>query len=183
VIGGLALLVLVVAFLGVAFRPELTRFARDVVARFGLAGMFVGTALADGLHVPVPPQFYLLTGIASGYSRALVFGVVLLGSELGGFAGFELARFIASRSAFFRARIAGPRRMLARITRGPCAACGGLGLAAASLLPIGYSTLCMAGGAMGLPRRAYAVFGATRIVRLGLSYAVITLAWGPGGPG
>jgi membrane protein YqaA with SNARE-associated domain len=169
----LALLVAIATVLGIAFRPELTRFGRWFIEHFGLTGMVVGSLLADGVHFPLPPQFYLLTGVASGYSAVLVFVAVLVGSELGGLLAFELARFAAARSGFVRARIEGPRRQLARLTaRG-----GRWGLAAATLLPIGFSTLCMAGGAMGLPRRAYAVFAATRILRLAVSYAVILAAW------
>ena len=170
---GLGALVLVVTLLGVAFRPELSSFGRGFVARFGFGGMLVGSALADGIHFPIPPQFYLFTGIASGHSRVLVFAVVLAGSELGGFLAFEVARAVAIRSAFLRDRLEAPRLLLERYARRSDLHA----LLAATVLPIGYSTLCVTGGAMGLPRRAYAMFALARVIRLTLSYAVIALAW------
>jgi membrane protein YqaA with SNARE-associated domain len=179
---GLGALVLVVTVLGVAFRPELSRFAQGFVGRFGFGGMLVGSALADGVHFPIPPQFYLFTGIASGHSRLVVFAVVLAGSELGGLAAFESARFVAARSAFVRARLAAPRRLLepsfgrssgrARSTGRDLHA-----LVVATLLPIGYQLLCMTGGAMRLPHRTYVIFALARLIRLTASYVVIVLAW------
>ena len=61
---GFAGLIAVVAFVGWRWRAQLEHFGRWFVERFGAAGMAGGAFLADGLHFPLPPQFYLLTGIA-----------------------------------------------------------------------------------------------------------------------
>jgi membrane protein YqaA with SNARE-associated domain len=171
-----AVLLAVVTFVGWEFRAELSSFGTWFVARFGVGGMIFGSFLADGIHFPVPPQFYLLTGIAGGYAAPLVIGSVLAGSELGGLAAFALGRQLAQRSSFLRARLARPRQLLARMMSRR----GYLGLAIATLLPVSYSVLCMAGGATELPYRAYVVLGVMRVPRILISYAVIVLAWNEG---
>ena len=40
-------------------RDPLDALGRGFVQRFGLAGMFVGTYLADAFSFPIPPQFYM----------------------------------------------------------------------------------------------------------------------------
>jgi len=172
VVMSFAVLVAIVSFVGWAFRDELSRFGQWFVSRFGVAGMVGGAFLADGLHFPIPPQFYLLTGIAGGYEVALVIVAVLAGSELGGLTAFALARLVG-RSPFVARRLARPRGLLA----GMIEKRGYVGLAAATLLPISFSILCMASGAMRLPYRAYGVLALMRVPRILLSYAVIVLAW------
>src|SRR5262245_15763665 len=58
-----ATLLVVVGLISFFFKPQLTAFARSFVARFGYAGLFVGTFVADTFHVPLPAQFYMLTSI------------------------------------------------------------------------------------------------------------------------
>jgi membrane protein YqaA with SNARE-associated domain len=168
----LAILVAIVTLVGWLYRAELTHFGAWFVGRFGVVGMIGGAFLADGFHLPLPPQFYLLTGIAGAYPHAIVVSAVLLGSELGGLTAFALARF-AGGASFVDARIAKPRALL----RGMIAKRGYFGLALATLLPISYSLLCIATGAMRLPYRAYAVLAVMRVPRILLSYVVIVLAW------
>lgn len=167
-----AVLVAVVSLVGWALRDELSRFGEWFVVRFGYAGMAAGAFLADGLHFPIPPQFYLLTGIAGGHRNGVVVASVLAGSELGGLAAFALARGIGRAPAIAR-RLEKTRVLL----DGFIARRGYLGLAAATLLPLSYCLLCMASGAMRLPYRAYGVLAVMRVPRILLSYVVIVLAW------
>jgi len=169
---GFAILVAIVSLAGWAFHAELTRFGSWFVGRFGVAGMIGGSFLADGFHVPLPPQFYLLTGIAGDYPHALVVAAVLLGSELGGLTAFALAR-LAGTTRFVEARIERPKALL----RAMIAKRGYFGLALTTLLPVSYCLLCVATGAMRLPYRAYAVLGVMRVPRILLSYVLIVLAW------
>jgi membrane protein YqaA with SNARE-associated domain len=171
-VASFAVLIGIVAFLGWAFRSDLSRFGTWFVDRFGFAGMAGGAFLADGLHFPIPPQFYLLTGIAAGHATSAVVLAVLVGSELGGLTAFSLARTIGRWSIVAR-RLETSRRLLL----GAMERRGYLGLAAATLLPISFSLLCMASGAMRLPYKAYGVLAVMRIPRILLSYAVIMLAW------
>ena len=165
-------LLVIVAFVGWAFHPELTRFGTWFIDRFGVAGMAAGAFLADSLHFPIPPQFYLLTGIASGHERTVVVLAVLLGSELGGLTAFALARSVGRAPAVSR-RLETTRGLLDRLM----ARRGYLGLAAATLLPFSFCLLCMASGAMRLPYKAYGVLAVMRVPRIMLSYVVIVLAW------
>lgn len=172
VVASFALLVAIVSLLGWAFHAELSRFGDWFVARFGLLGMAGGSFLADCIHFPIPPQFYLLTGVAGGHRVDAVVLAVLAGSELGGFTAFVLARG-AGRAPFVARRLVRARELLARMIERH----GYLGVAAATLLPVSFSLLCMAGGAMRLPYRAYGVLAAMRVVRIAVSYGVIAMAW------
>jgi len=167
-----ALLVAAVSFVGWAFRAELSRFGTWFVDRFGVVGMAGGAFLADGFHFPIPPQFYLLTGIAGGHHVTAVILAVLVGSELGGLTAFLLARVVGQRPMIAR-RLASSRDLIA----GLFARQGYIGLAAATLLPVSFSLLCMASGAMRLPYRAYGVLAVMRVPRILLSYVVIMAAW------
>lgn len=170
---GFLLLAVLVGALGWALREEMTSFGEWFVGRFGALGIVAGTFLADGIHFPLPPQFYMLTGLAGGHAAAHVLACVLVGSELGGLAAFAGAR-VVGRSELVRTRVERPRRLLARLVERR----GYAGLAVATLLPISFSLLCMASGAMRLPFKAYGVLAAVRVPRILLSYAVIALAWG-----
>lgn len=167
-----AVLVAFVSFVGWAFREPLTRFGGWFVARFGVAGIVAGSFLADGFHFPIPPQFYLLTGIAGGYGAAVALVAVLVGSELGGLAAFSVARR-AGRAPWLAKRLEKPSALVERMMHRR----GYLGLALTTLLPVSYCLLCFAGGAMRLPFRAYGVLAVMRVPRILLSYVVIALAW------
>ncbi len=167
-----ALLVLIVTFVGWTLRDELTRFGAWFVARFGFVGMAAGAFAADCIHFPIPPQFYLLTGIAGGHPVTIVLLAVLVGSELGGLTAFALARALGRAPSVAR-RLASTRQLLTRAIDRQ----GYVGLAAATLLPISFSILCMATGAMRLPYRAFGVLAVMRVPRILLSYAVIVVAW------
>lgn len=170
----------VAAFLGLVaivswrFRAPLEVAGRWFVARFGIVGMGAGSLLADAVHFPVPPQFYLLAGIAAGEGRAAALGSVLAGSVLGGLAAFAVAR-AASRTRLFERRTARTRNLVQHLV----ARHGYWGLALATLFPISYWVLCSLAGIMRLPFRAYAVLALMRVPRLVVSYAIIAIAWGP----
>lgn len=169
---GFAALVAIVSVLGWRYKHELSAFGGWFVQRFGVLGMVSGAFLADSCHFPIPPQFYLLTGIAGGHQVSVVVLAVLLGSELGGFTAFALARTLGG-SRFIAPRLAGARELMTKMI----ARRGALGLAVATLLPVSYSLLCMAGGAMRLPYRAYGILAVMRVPRIILSYVAIMLVW------
>src|SRR5687767_3626232 len=76
----MVVLIAIVSILGYAFRHDLARFGNWFVDRFGIVGIAGGSFLADAFHFPLPPQFYLLTGIAGGKSPWVVVSAVLIGS-------------------------------------------------------------------------------------------------------
>lgn len=167
-----AALVAIVSLLGWRWRGELEHFGRWFVHRFGVAGMAAGAFLADGLHVPLPPQFYLLTGIAGGIGPVMALASVIVGSVLGGLAVFAFARE-TSRMSSFEKRIEPTRVYVEQLVRKR----GYWGIAAAGLLPISFFLLCVLGGMMRLRYRAYGILALMRIPRLVGSYLLIELAW------
>ena len=167
-----AALVAIVSLLGWRWRSELEHFGAWFVHRFGLVGMAAGAFLADGLHVPLPPQFYLLTGIAGGIGPLAALSSVIVGSMLGGLAIFAIARE-TSRVWFFEKHIEPTRVFVEHLVRKH----GYWGIAAAGLLPISFFLLNVLGGMMRLRYRAYGILALMRIPRLVGSYLLIELAW------
>jgi membrane protein YqaA with SNARE-associated domain len=172
-VAGVAAFLGLVAIVSWAFRAPLEVAGRWFVARFGMPGMAVGSFLADAVHFPVPPQFYLVAGIAAGAGRAAALGSVLAGSVLGGFGAFAAAR-AASRTRLFQRRTARTRNLVQHLV----ARHGYWGLALATLFPVSYWVLCSLAGIMRLPFRAYGVLALMRVPRILLSYAIIAIAWG-----
>jgi membrane protein YqaA with SNARE-associated domain len=158
-----------------AFHAELERVGHWFVDRFGVAGMIAGTFVADGFHFPVPPQFYLLTGVTGGGSTIATLGGVLVGSILGGLAAFAVGRRLSGTRAVGRWSRA-PRHLLQRLL----VKHGNWGLVIAGLMPLSYWVLCSVGGVLRLPYRSYGVIALMRIPRILLSYALIVVAWGAG---
>lgn len=170
---GLGLLVAVVALLSWRFRDPLERFGHVFVERFGAAGVAGGAFLADGIHFPLPPQFFLFAGEAGGMSRWLAVSSALVGSTLGGLLAFAVARRLAHVEV-----LASKGRVTRRVLEVLFQKHGYLGVALAGTLPISYWVLCALSGALRLPWRAYGVLALVRVPRLLLSYAVIVAAWG-----
>jgi membrane protein YqaA with SNARE-associated domain len=161
------------ALVSTIFHDDLERAGRWFVERFGAAGMTLGAFLADGVHFPLPPQFYLLAGVAGGFSRTVALLSVIVGSALGGLLAFAIGRR-GSGVRFFRDRVRGPRVLVESLV----ARHGYWGLGIAGLLPISYWVLCSMAGLLRMPYRAYGVLALMRVPRLLLSYAIIVLAWG-----
>jgi membrane protein YqaA with SNARE-associated domain len=173
---GFGVFLAIVTLLAWAFHSELERVGYWFVERFGIAGMVAGTFVADGLHFPVPPQFYLLTGVTGGGDAVATVGGVLVGSILGGLMAFAIGRRLSGTRLIGRWSRA-PRDLLQRLL----ATHGNWGLVIAGLMPLSYWLLCSVGGVLRLPYRAYGVIALMRIPRILLSYALIVVAWGAGG--
>lgn len=169
---GLALLFAFVVVLGRTFRPELESIGQSFVARFGLLGMGLGTFIADGFHVPIPPQFYMLLGITSGVPAAHTLAVVGAGSFVGGWVGFLLSRRLLKFQAvakFFERPRQLAETMLARY--------GAWSLVFVSILPVAYSVLCYLSGLSGFKNRAFLVIALFRMPRLVAYYYLVELGW------
>jgi membrane protein YqaA with SNARE-associated domain len=173
---GAAVLVGVVALVGTLFRPELESMGRGFVDHFGYAGIALGTFLADGLHCPVPPQFYMLAAIVSDWSPAGTILAVCVGSMAGGVTAYAIARH-AQRVRVFA-------RLLAH-TRGKVdwlfARFGYWAVAIGSVTPIPYSFLCYIAGAYRMPRRIFVALSLFRIPKIILYFYLVELGWSAGG--
>jgi membrane protein YqaA with SNARE-associated domain len=170
-LGALVLFALVAA-LARWLRPELESMGRYFVEHYGLAGMALGTFVADGFHFPVPPQFYMLVGIAAETPPYATLGAVTLGSLAGGTTGYFLARRLG-RSRLVARWLKSSAKVVRRLERK-----GGYRMVIAlSLTPIAYSLLCYLAGAYGLPKRLYAVIAAMRVPKLLLFYYLVSVGW------
>jgi membrane protein YqaA with SNARE-associated domain len=169
---GLVLMIGVVFALGRLLRPELEAFGRGFVGRYGLVGMGLGTFIADGFHLPVPPQFYMLLGITSGVPPTRTLTAICLGSFLGGWTGFLVSgrflRFERVARWFDRPR---------RLTMAVVARYGAWALIGVSVLPIAYSVLCYLCGLSGVSRRSFFVVSVLRVPRLFVYYYIVHLGW------
>lgn len=176
-LGGFLLFAFVLALVSTLLHSELEHYGRWFVGHFGAAGMALGAFLADGVHFPLPPQFYLVVGVAGGFSRGVALASVIGGSALGGLLAFAIGRR-GSGMRFLRERVKGPRVLVERLISRH----GYWGLVLAALLPISYWVLCSMAGVLRMPYRAYGVLALMRVPRLLLSYAIIVLAWRSLGP-
>lgn len=172
-VAGLVIVLLVAGLLGYWARQPTQQLARLFVDRFGVAGMALGTFLADGLHFPVPPQFYMFTAIVSGESRATTLVAITFASLTAGFAGYALAAR-ASRASWLASRLQRPRALLA----GAFERYGYWAALVSSLLPLPYSVLCNLAGLNRLPRRFVALLALCRVPKLLGFYYLIRLGWG-----
>lgn len=172
-LAGLAALVVVVSVLGWELRAPLEQFGDWFVGRFGVLGMAAGAFLADGAHFPLPPQFYLLTGVAAGIGAGPALASVVVGSALGGLVAFATARRAATWPWLER-RFATTRALVSALIDRR----GTRGLVIAGLIPVSYFVLCVLGGMMRLRYRDYGVLALMRVPRIVVSYLVIAAAWG-----
>jgi membrane protein YqaA with SNARE-associated domain len=132
----------------------------------------VGTFAADGFHLPVPPQFYMLISIAGGLSALPVLLAICTGSVLGGCTGFVVARYLAA--------IPFIARRLDRVGRRPrelFEKYGAWAVVIASVTPIAYSALCYVTGALRLSPRLLLLACICRIPRLVAFYYLIQFGW------
>jgi membrane protein YqaA with SNARE-associated domain len=169
-----------VVFLGVvvliasAFRPQLEALGRGFVARFGLGGMALGTFLADGFHVPIPPQFYMLLAIGAGTPDLEAFAVIAAGSLVGGASGYTVARQLSRFPRLWNwlMRVGGGK--LHQQLEGRNAYRSAL---IASVTPIAFSVQCHVSGLYRLPPRAFALILALRIPKLVFFFYVVKFGW------
>jgi len=172
---GAAGLVALVALLGHYFRPELEGVGRTFVERFGYVGIAAGTFIADGLHCPVPPQFYMLASITSGWSVFWTLVAVCIGSMLGGITAYAIARK-ASDLEFFKRLLARTQKHVDWLfTR-----YGYWAVAIGSLTPIPYSFLCYVAGGYRMPARIFCALSLFRIPKIVLYFYLVKLGWASG---
>jgi membrane protein YqaA with SNARE-associated domain len=169
---GLVVLLAGVALLSSLFHSELETLGRAFVDRFGLWGMLLGSLLADGFHFLLPPQFYMLMGISSGVPASSTLAAVVLGSWLGGWTAYFLAKR-AARFTVIERRLAAPRRLLDLAL----ARYGRMALVVAGFLPVTYAALCYIAGLGRLSKRGFLVIALVRIPRLVAYYYLVRLGW------
>ncbi|WP_437671318.1 YqaA family protein [Sorangium sp. So ce131] len=153
-------------------RDQLEALGRGFVERFGIAGMFVGTYLADAFSFPIPPQFYMLTAISAGGSQIPPMIAISVASLLAGCTGYRLAGRLA-RFRIFAARLERTRPKIDRLFD----RYGYWAIAIGSISPVPFSMLCYLSGLYQVPWRYFVTLVLFRVPRLFLFYALIRLGW------
>lgn len=172
-----AFVVVLVTVAAIAYfaRPAAEAVARGFVQRFGVPGMALGTLLADGVHFPVPPQFYMLMAIASRVPAATAFTAIALASAVAGAVGYGISER-ASHWGWVSRNTAAPRQVLAA----SFARYGYRAALVASLLPIPYSMLCYLAGLNRLPLRFLGLLVLCRVPKLLAFFYLVHLGWSIG---
>jgi len=169
---GLAGLIAVASAVGSLFRAELEALGRAFVGQFGLFGLALGTMISDALHAPVPPPFYMLLGISSGVSSWGTIVSVSIGSMLGSWIAYYLAKQFGTLPWLER-RLLAPRRVVELALE----RYGYWALVIASFLPITYAALCYLCGISRIPPKAFVLITLIRIPRLIAYYYLVRLGW------
>jgi membrane protein YqaA with SNARE-associated domain len=170
---GLGALLLLVILLVRTLKPELEGIGRMFVERFGVAGIAIGTLLADGFHFPIPPQFYMLLGIAAQTPPVATIAATTLGSLIGGACGYALARRLGHipRLAKWLERVGGKLGHRLGHTYAHRS------VLLASFTPIAFSVLCYLSGFYRLRRSAFILMLALRVPKLVLYYYLVSVGW------
>lgn len=161
--------------LGAFARAPLERFGHWFVGRFGLVGMGIGTLLADGFHIPPPPQFYLLAAITDPGPDTGALIVVPAASVVAGMVAYGMGRLLAN-VAFVRRFIERTRERVDPLFE----RYGLWAVVIAAVTPVPYSFFCYLLGAYRMPRWLMGVVLALRVPRLLAMYAMMRLGWGVG---
>jgi membrane protein YqaA with SNARE-associated domain len=170
--GGLIVLFVIVGLLGRTVRHDLEQLGLRFVDWLGYPGMGLGTFLADGLHFPIPPQFYMLAVITGGGSVSAALAWIAAGSIVGGHAAYGLAAK-AGNIRFIRRRVARVQGTMARLVE----RWGAGAMVFGSLLPVPYSLLCYLSGLNRLPYRLFALLCLLRIPKLVAYFYLIKAGW------
>ncbi len=144
-----------------AFATQLRSMGVFFVQRFGLLGFFVGTFVADGFHVPVPAQFYLLALVSSGRPALAPLSVMCIASILAGHVGYRIGGRLEGLPFFHRlvSRSGGK-------VKGLFARYGVWAVAVGSLTPVPYPILCYLSGLYQIPYGLFSLLTLLRIPRL-----------------
>lgn len=170
---GVALALLgVTALAARCFKGPLESLGRGFVDRFGLAGMALGTFIADGLLFPVPPHFYLLAAITAGGPQWPPIAAVTAGSLAGGALMVAVGRSLTRWPRLARWVERSRPRVDALFER-----YGVWAVAVVSATPIPYSYFACFCGAYRVRPALLLALGLCRVPRLLAFYALIRLGW------
>jgi hypothetical protein len=174
-LAGWALLFGTVALGAYFLRSEIEWVGNTFVGRFGLAGMALGTFIADAFQIPPPVQFYLLATVTSASSHPAALAVICAASVAASYVSYAIGTRIA--------KLRWLAKILARVpstVTSPFQKHTALALVLASASPLPYPLLCYVAGAYGLRYRLFVFFSALRVPRLIAFYFLIRAGWSLG---
>lgn len=169
---GLLALLVFSAALAHTFHSQLEAIGHAFVDRFGVPGMVIGTAISDGFHFLVPPQFYMLMGITSGVPALTTLAAVNLGSFIGGW----FAYFLGGKLSHFKPLALRLKRP-SELAHSAFQRYGDWALLVVSIMPITYAALCYLCGLTRLSKRGFFIITLIRIPRLVAYYYLVRLGW------
>jgi membrane protein YqaA with SNARE-associated domain len=158
-------------------RPELETLGRAFLEQFGALGLSLGTLLADGLHFPIPPQFYMLASITAGWSPVTSVAAITAGSLVGGVISHLIGRHLLWRIRFLQRIVDRSRKRFDWLF----ARYGVWAVAVGSISPVPFSLLCNLSGLYKVPFRHFLVLSLFRIPRVVLFYVLIRFGWASAG--
>ena len=166
---------LAMVFVAAQFFAEPTvRFANWIVTDLGYAGIFLGVFLADALTLPIPPDTYLLTAVATDSPPLNVLITIIGGSlfaaNIAYVIGPHVARlpYLGNRVEYFRSQ---GEELYQRY--------GVWTLVLAALSPIPFSVVCWFAGIYRMPYPKFFLATLARIPRFLGYYFLFVLGWQP----
>ena len=160
------------AVLGYFLKPQLEYAGTWVVATFGVWGIAIGCLLTDLLTLPIPPDAYLLAGVAAHTDPWVVIGAATGGSVVGGIGSYFIGRYFGTKA--FAQRLVAPFK--AKGTE----YINKFGMGAvilAALTPLPFSILCILSGMMGMSFQRLLIAATFRLPRMAMFFVIIELGF------
>ena len=162
------LIIIIFGVLGYLLKPELESAGTWVVSTFGIWGIAIGCLMTDLLTLPIPPDAYLLAGVAAHTEPWIVITAASIGSMIGGIGSYFIGRFFGNRS--FAERIVAPFRAKGTdyINKFGTGA-----VILAALTPLPFSILCILSGMMGMSFSRLLFASTFRFPRMAMFFLLI----------
>jgi len=173
---GLLLLLLLSGACAFLLKDPLVSLGEAFLERFGLAGLFVGTIIADTSPLPLTHEPLTFLGITAGIPAATLLATIAAASVTSGPIGWTCGRVFLSGTRFASwLEQRHPNLMGAMRNNGLKV------LAAAALLPIPFALATWSAGMLRLPLGKVALISLLRILKVGIYFQLIRLGWLAGG--
>jgi len=161
-------IIIVFGALGYLYKPELESAGTWVVSTFGIWGIGIGCLMTDLFTLPIPPDAYLLAGVAAHTEPWIVISAAALGSMIGGVGSYFIGRYFGNHA--FAQRLVAPFR-----ARGTAyiEKFGTGAVILAALTPLPFSILCILSGMMGLSFQRLLFATTFRLPRMAMFFLLI----------
>ncbi len=165
-------IILIFGALGFLLKPELEAAGTWVVGTFGIWGIGIGCLMTDLFTLPIPPDAYLLAGVAAHTEPWVVISAATLGSMIGGIGSYFIGRYFGTKR--FAIRLVAPFKAkgTAYINRFGTGA-----VILAALTPLPFSILCILSGMMGMAFHRLLLAATFRLPRMAMFFLLIELGF------
>jgi len=173
---GLSLLLAFSGLCGWLFKEPIVAIGQAFLDRFGLAGLFIGTIIADTSPLPLTHEPLSFIAIAAGLPSWKIIGVISAGSVASGPTGWVLGRVLLSQGRFAHWLERRQPRLMRFMRRRGLAT-----VAVAALLPLPFALATWMAGMLRLPLGKITAISLLRIVKVGFYFQLMKLGWLAGG--